>query len=125
MTNDNSRDYAIRVGGSQSYCSINKVQGNNVLDDSKRIAKEYSLYQNYPNPFNSSTKIRFDIPKCSHVTLKIYNILGIEVANIVDEDFSPGTQNIIFNATHLPSGLYFYQLNAGSFVRQNKMIITK
>ncbi|RCK73942.1 MAG: hypothetical protein IGBAC_2089 [Ignavibacteriae bacterium] len=84
-----------------------------------------SLYQNYPNPFNPSTTIKFKIPKTTHVTLKIYNILGQEVAELVNEEIKPGVYNINWNASNIASGVYFYRLKVGDFIKTNKMIITK
>ena len=85
----------------------------------------FQLFQNYPNPFNPSTIIHYAIPKSSIVTLKIYDILGREVKNLVDEQKSAGQYNVGFNATNLSSGIYFYSLRAGSFIKTNKMILLK
>ncbi|HSW55802.1 MAG TPA: T9SS type A sorting domain-containing protein, partial [Ignavibacteriaceae bacterium] len=103
--------------------------------------KEFVLYQNYPNPFNPSTKIKYSIPNVeTHrdaslqmVTLKVYDILGNEVATLVNEEKQPGVYEVEFNSQfshsgavrNLSSGVYFYQLKAGSFVQTKKMILTK
>jgi len=83
------------------------------------------LYQNYPNPFNPSTKISWQAPVGSWQTLKIYDILGNQVATIVDEFKPAGKYETEFNAASLPSGVYFYQLKAGEFISTKKMIIMK
>ena len=86
---------------------------------------DYVLYQNYPNPFNPSTTIQYSIPKKSIVTLKVYDILGNEVASLVNEDKSIGSYEGKFDGTGLPSGIYFYRLQAGSFVETKKMVLMK
>ena len=85
----------------------------------------FSLEQNYPNPFNPSTKISWQSPINSWQTLKVYDILGKEVAILVNEYKSIGSYQVEFNAENLQSGVYFYQLNAGSFVETKKMILLK
>jgi photosystem II stability/assembly factor-like uncharacterized protein len=99
---------------------------------------EYSLYQNYPNPFNPSSKIKFTVPsnikgKMSNINLKVYDVLGKEVATLVNEELSPGEYEVEFNATRLSSGVYFYQLTTGDpetssgqiKIRTKKMILIK
>lgn len=86
---------------------------------------EYKLSQNYPNPFNPVTRISFQLPYDSHVTLKIYDIVGSEVATLVNEIKVAGNYNFDFNASSLASGVYFYKLQAGDFVSNKKMILLK
>ena len=86
---------------------------------------DFELFQNYPNPFNPSTKIRWQVPVGSWQTLKIYDVLGNEVATLVDEYKPAGTYELEWDASDLPSGIYFYQLKAGSFVETKKMILLK
>ena len=85
----------------------------------------YTLSQNYPNPFNPSTKINFSIQKAGLVTLKIYNILGQEVATLVNYELKPGTYSSVFDASRLSSGVYFYTIHAGDFVQAKKMMLLK
>jgi len=85
----------------------------------------YNLAQNYPNPFNSSSVIKYTIPQLSQVTLKIFNALGEEVGTLVNEEKPAGTYEISWNAASLPSGVYFYQLQAGSFTETKKMVLMK
>ena len=83
------------------------------------------LYQNYPNPFNPSTKISWQSPVSSHQTLKIYDVLGNEVATLVNEYRNAGSYEVDFNASALSSGVYFYKLQAGDFVQTKKMMLVK
>ena len=91
----------------------------------KGIPTEFALYQNYPNPFNPSTTISFDLPRQSYVTLKVYNVLGQEVATLVNGGRQAGRYSIPLEATEQPSGIYFYRLTAGSFSDVKKLIILK
>jgi len=86
---------------------------------------EYKLYQNYPNPFNAMTIIPFDIPQTSHVVLKLYDILGREVATIVDQPFEEGHHEVIFDGYNFSSGVYLYQLLVNNKIFINKMILLK
>jgi polyhydroxybutyrate depolymerase len=86
---------------------------------------EYALKQNYPNPFNPSTKINFTISQKGYVTLKVYDILGNEIVTLASGEKPAGTYELTWDATNLPSGVYFYQLNAGPFVETKKMLLVK
>jgi hypothetical protein len=85
----------------------------------------YDLGQNYPNPFNPSTSIRFQIPKREFISLKIYNSLGKEVATLVNEEKEPGNYKITWNASDLPSGIYFYRIITASYTETKKMLLLK
>ncbi len=89
------------------------------------IPKEYNLSQNYPNPFNPVTMIKFALPKASYVKLKVYDIIGREVANLVDEQKSAGTYLVDFNASSFTSGVYFYRLEANGYVEVKRMVVLK
>jgi hypothetical protein len=89
------------------------------------IPREFTLSQNYPNPFNPTTKIMFALPKSSFTKLVIYDILGMEMATIVNNQLNAGTYEAEWNASKYPSGVYFYRLEAGSFVSTKKMILIK
>jgi len=99
------------------------------------IPDEYNLFQNYPNPFNPSTKINFAVPRKGFVNLTIYDVLGNEVATLVNEEKAAGSYEIEFstiggsasgrNVLNLPSGIYFYRLEAGTFVQTKKMVLMK
>jgi hypothetical protein len=99
-----------------------------------QMPDKFHLAQNFPNPFNPSTKIKFEIPfsllsergdKGGFVTMKIYNALGKEITTLVNEQLSPGTYEIQWNADNMPSGIYFYRLTAGTFTDTKKMILVK
>ncbi len=85
----------------------------------------FTLEQNYPNPFNPSTSISFKIPQKSFVSLKVYNLLGSEAASLVNEEKGAGSYSIDFTATGLASGIYFYKLEAGSYIAVHKMLFLK
>jgi hypothetical protein len=89
------------------------------------IITEYALEQNYPNPFNPSTTIRYQIPNDGLVTLKVYDILGSEVATLVNEQKSTGRYEVNFNAASLASGVYIYKLASGSYIQSKKMLLIK
>jgi len=98
------------------------------------VPTEYVLYQNYPNPFNPSTSIQYAISSKQFVTLKVYDLLGREVVTLVNEEKSAGAYNVQFTINNLPagrqgvqlsSGIYFYRLQAGSFVETKKMILLR
>ncbi len=89
------------------------------------LPKEFKLEQNYPNPFNSSTTIEFSIPHSALITLKVYDILGREVATLIDDELKPGKYSFEFDALNLPSGVYIDRLVAGTFVSTKKMILQK
>jgi hypothetical protein len=109
--------------GDISWFGLTPTSVNNYM--SAAVPASYSLYNNYPNPFNPSTKIRYSIPFNSHVSLKIYDILGKEVAVLINSELQPGTYEAVFDAANLSSGIYFYKLETPSFVQTNKMILLK
>jgi xylan 1,4-beta-xylosidase len=92
---------------------------------SSRIPEKYVLEQNYPNPFTLSTIIKFEIPNKSFVSLKVYNLLGQEVAVIAEKEFSAGGHSVTFYASQLINGIYFYTLKAGNFTATKKMSIMR
>jgi hypothetical protein len=85
----------------------------------------YSLSNNYPNPFNPSTTISYSVPELSFVTIIVYDVLGKEITTLVNNEKPVGSYEVEFNATALPSGIYFYQIQAGSFVETKKMVLMK
>ena len=89
------------------------------------LPTEFRLEQNYPNPFNPSTTIQFSLPKTSNVTIRIYDILGREVATLLDEEYQPGQYKIIFEAGQLASGLYMYRIQAGDFRETKKLMLLR
>jgi aminopeptidase N len=103
-------------------------QGTTVLgitEIKSDVPEKFALYQNYPNPFNPVTKISYDIPKRANVTLKIYNVIGQLVMQPVNEVKEPGKYSLEFDASNLPSGVYYYEIKAGSFTDTRKMVLVK
>jgi photosystem II stability/assembly factor-like uncharacterized protein len=101
-----------------------------VMQNGSEVPESYSLGQNYPNPFNPNTKINFSIPSSglhngSNVRLAVYDILGKEVALLVNENLSAGNYSVDFNASSLPTGTYFYRLEAGEFTDTKKLVLIK
>lgn len=92
---------------------------------SEAIPADYTLEQNYPNPFNPTTTIRFSLPEAGNVSLSIYNVLGQEVARVVDQELKAGSYNYNFDASSLASGIYVYQLSTQNFVTSKKMLLLK
>lgn len=86
---------------------------------------EYYLKQNYPNPFNPTTTIRFSIPSATFVQLKVYNILGNEIATIVNEQLPAGNYSVEYDEANLSSGIYFYTLTTNDFSETKKMTLVK
>jgi hypothetical protein len=91
----------------------------------KSIPKTFALFQNFPNPFNPTTIINYQLPSNSHVSLKIYDVLGREVATLVNEQQGAGYYGVNFDAGNLPSGVYFYRISAGKFVSVKKLVVVK
>jgi hypothetical protein len=89
------------------------------------IPDNYNLYQNYPNPFNPATVISYSLPREGFVSLRVYDILGNEVAELANEQKSAGTYRVDFNADNLSSGVYFYRIKIDGFAQAKKMIIQK
>ena len=89
------------------------------------IPQKLELAQNYPNPFNPSTIISWQSPVSGKQTLKVYDLLGNEVATLIDENRSAGSYEVEFNANNLASGIYLYRIEAGGLVQMKKMILMK
>ena len=110
------------------YCGAVYVYTGFVTDVNENESfplEDFRLEQNYPNPFNPSTTIRWEMPESRKVTLIVNDILGREIATLVNEESSVGKHEINFNATYLNSGIYFYRLKAGDFIQTKKMLFIK
>jgi hypothetical protein len=103
----------------------NPYTTNVVEEVPSSIPTEFELYQSYPNPFNPTTTIKYQIPELSFVTIKVYDVLGSEVAILINEEKAVGTYELTWYAENLPSGIYFYQLNAGEYINTKKMVLMK
>jgi hypothetical protein len=99
--------------------------GTSSAEESDEIPTTYSLMQNYPNPFNPTTKIQYSLPEASNVKLSVYNSIGQEVMQLVNENQTVGRYIVDLNAQNLPSGVYFYRLQTGKFVETKKMLLIK
>jgi hypothetical protein len=95
------------------------------VNDKNKVLESFLLSDNFPNPFNPSTTIVYNLPVSSEVILKVYDVLGKEITTLVNEERPAGSFNVDFNASHLASGIYYYQLRAGNFVETKKMILMK
>ena len=102
-----------------------KVTGVTSVENGKALPASFSLNQNYPNPFNPTTVISYQVSASSPVVLKIYNMLGKEVQTLVNENKPAGNYTVEFNANNLPSGMYVYKLQAGSFSQSKKMVLLR
>lgn len=138
---ENRRNNIVVQRGSFSYDSgLVTIPGVRVYKDSSRltvtyspvsIAEQYSpprefvLLQNYPNPFNPSTTITYELPQTSHVSLSVYNVLGLEVATLVNQEEPAGAYTVQFNGRGLSSGVYFYRLQAGEFTQTKKLLLVR
>jgi hypothetical protein len=122
-------------GGSSTSMFMVSSEPLAIDDNLNKIPSEFSLKQNYPNPFNPSTRIKFEIPSTSLVTLKVYDLLGNEITTLVDEEKTAGVYEVEFSATggsasggnayNLSSGIYFYKLQAEGFTQTKKFIFLK
>ncbi len=111
-----------------SYFVVDDLSLSSTSDVANRpngIPKAFGLEQNFPNPFNPTTNIIYDIPTQSHVTLTVFDVLGHEVATIVNEVQAAGRYKAVFDASALASGVYLYRIQVGSFVDSRKMIVVK
>ncbi|MBE2256185.1 MAG: T9SS type A sorting domain-containing protein, partial [Ignavibacteria bacterium] len=111
------------TGVKMSTFKISQVTGINII--SENIPDKFSLSQNYPNPFNPTTKINFSLPKEEIVSLKVYDMLGREVSNLVNEKLNSGEYSYDFDGSNLQSGTYFYRLQSENFSDTKKMILIK
>ena len=127
----NTRIWSLAVSSDSIFAGTSSgvwVTGSPIVvkvDREISIPLTFTLKQNFPNPFNPSTNISFSIPSKSFVSLKIFDLLGREVATIVSEEISAGYYTREWNATNMPSGIYFYRIQAGSFTGTKKLILLK
>ena len=118
-----SSNEACHVFSGSQFVKNNIVTSIDRLENSS-LPTKYSISPNYPNPFNPSTTIRYDLPKAANVTLRIFNTLGQEIAVLVNEEKEAGYYQVRWDAA-LPSGIYFYRIQAGEYVETKRMILLK
>ena len=107
----------VDFSGSYSYSNVAEVE--------VKIPAKFGLNQNYPNPFNPTTTISYEIAKETNVSLKVYDVIGNEIATLVNETKPAGTYEVIFDASSLSNGVYFYKIQAGNFTATKKLILMK
>jgi len=122
QVDENNNKYFLTHNGGILIYNENIV---NDVSDVEEISKDFLLSQNFPNPFNPSTTISYSIPKQSNVSLKVYDMLGREIAELVDAEKSAGSYKVNFDAGNLSSGIYFYTLKANEFSSTRKMLLIK
>jgi hypothetical protein len=117
----------VTIVGSGGTILNNTKGGVTFVQESPIFRKpaEYFLSYNYPNPFNPNTKIIYSVPQISNVSIKIYDVLGTEIETLVNETKAAGTYELTWNAGNLPSGVYFYRLEAGEVNQIKKMILLR
>lgn len=118
--NDTTRVYYSRMLIDENGNVISAIK-----NDKELIPTSYYLSQNYPNSFNPITKIKYSVPKSSHISIRVFDVLGNEIAALVNQFQNAGNYEIEFNADHLPSGVYFYQLVAENIVLTKKLLLLK
>ncbi len=119
------------IGVASNSSNINKVgfwyQAGDLVTSVEQISntlpKQFKLQQNYPNPFNPLTTIEFALPKRTSVKLQVFDLLGRQVTTLLDEELQPGEYQVTFEAEGLPSGVYFYRIQADGFVRTKKLLL--
>jgi hypothetical protein len=119
------KDVVALAGEGSTMISGGEARPSLYYRTGRTAPKEFSLSQNYPNPFNPTTSFKYQIATAGHVSLKIYDVLGREVALIVDEQKDPGEYNVTWDASSYSSGVYFFKLQAGTFTDVKKMLIVR
>ncbi len=107
--------------------NVYRISKGNIteVDEFKELVEEYKLRQNYPNPFNPATKINYEVAKTNHVTIKVYDSIGKEVATLVNDIHLPGNYTYEFDASSFSSGVYYYTFKSGNFTETKKMVLVK
>jgi hypothetical protein len=113
------------TSGWTNFDPQNTVYTTDVKVIDAQIPGSFQLRQNFPNPFNPSTTIRFSVPTSGHVSLKVYNLIGQQVATLVDEVLPVGAYEATFDGVSLPSGVYIYRLGADGFSQSRRMVLVK
>jgi len=122
-----SASFAIDISstGTRFWRDTMRVVVTGIAREKEILPAQFALKQNYPNPFNPSTTIKYELPKASHVTLTVYDLLGREVARLVNDLEEPGYKTVEWNGGELASGVYFYRLQAGDCVQTRKLLVLR
>lgn len=119
-------DFGLIVGeGGLSIAFARDSTAFTAVVDEQQVVTQYSLSQNYPNPFNPSTKIKYAVPFASYITLKVYDLLGNEIATLVNEEKTTGVYEVEFRGEGMTSGIYFYKITAGNYSETKKLMLLK
>lgn len=129
LTNAQSYWWRVRAGNASGWSSPSgawkvRISATNVAE-SRTLPTSVTLDQNYPNPFNPSTTIRYSLPAKTSVQMRVYNMLGVEVAVLVNGEQEAGYHEVRFNAEQLPSGMYFYRLQAGTTTETRRLLLVR
>lgn len=118
---------AVNESGESSWSEVHRFDGNGGLsnESDEGLPTVFNLSQNYPNPFNPSTAIKFDLPETSIVSIKVFDMLGREVATLIDDRIQAGYHQLTFDASALASGMYIYRIVAGDYISTKKMLLIK
>jgi hypothetical protein len=122
---DNTIPFTLGPNGSISEEGGSLKIVDAIAEETFEIPKVFALYQNYPNPFNPTTTISYDVPKQSLVNIKVYDIIGREIAELVNDQHAAGAYKILWNAKGYASGVYYYRITAGDFVSVKKLVLVK
>lgn len=122
---DNTIPFTLGETGSISYEGGSLLIPVGIAEQPNVLPKKFALYQNYPNPFNPATTIRYDVPRPAQVTVKVYDVTGREVAELVNARVGAGAYEVVWNATGYASGVYYYRIHAGDYVSVRKLILMK
>ena len=125
LTNDGTNLFVATGVEGLWHMTISALGVTSVPNDGRDLPSKITIAQNYPNPFNPSTEISYTLTKTSKVSLKVFDLLGREIATLVDGKNEPGQHSVSWNAINVPSGVYFYRMVAGDFVQTKKMILMK
>jgi plastocyanin len=116
-------DAHVGIGMAGSFSALTATSVENIQNASQ--LNDFKLGQNYPNPFNPSTMISFSIPFQTFVSIKVYNLIGEEIATIVNENMAAGSYSRLWSAASIPSGVYFYRMQAGNYTSMKKLVLMK
>lgn len=125
VASDSSTSCNVAYSPSEGFYKIKINDGSVLTSVEEEIANEFYLYQNYPNPFNPETSIEYQVSRYEMIMLKVYDVIGNEIASLVNEIKTPGKYKVKFDGSNLSSGVYLYRLQAGNYVQTRKLLLMK